>query len=204
MLSYIEYLNLPTFAAIVLVALFLVLQLIGEILEVKGRAVPEFVKIRKYFARRRMEREAIKNMPETLKNVQALLDEVNSHYTQDNIMMRDKWIEKVNCKLEQNDELFSELSKKLDMNREDIIDFIIDNKRSAIINFAYIAADENAFITREQYNRIFKTYKEYEDIIKANNRTNGEIDVAYRIINESYEYRMKTHTFGENLRGYDI
>lgn len=204
MLSYIEYLNLPTFAAIILVALFLVLQLIGEILEVKGRAVPEFVKIRKYFARRRMEREAIKNMPETLKNVQALLDEVNSHYTQDNIMMRDKWIEKVNCKLEQNDELFSELSKKLDMNREDIIDFIIDNKRSAIINFAYIAADEDAFITREQYNRIFKTYKEYEDIIKANNRTNGEIDVAYRIINESYEHRMKTHTFGENLRGYDI
>lgn len=204
MLSYVEYLNLPTAMAIVLIVLFLILQLIGEILEVKGRAVPEFIKIRKYFARRKMEREVIQKMPDILENVQILLDDVRSHYSEDNIMKRDKWIEDVNCKLKKNDELFEELNKKLDMNRGDLINLIIDNKRDAIINFAYVVADEDTFVTREQYNRIFKMYKEYEKIIKDNKLTNGEIDVAYRIINESYEHRMKTHTFGENLRGYDI
>lgn len=204
MLSYVEYLNLPTAMAVVLIALFLILQLIGEILEVKGRAVPEFIKIRKYFARRKMEREVIRKMPDILENVQILLDDVRSHYSEDNIMKRDKWIEDVNCKLKKNDELFEELNKKLDMNRGDLINLIIDNKRDAIINFAYVVADEDTFVTREQYNRIFKMYKEYERIIKDNKLTNGEIDVAYRIINESYEHRMKTHTFGENLRGYDI
>lgn len=204
MLSYVEYLNLPTTVAIILIAIFLAIQLVGELLEVKGRAVPEFVKIRKYFARRKMEREVIQKMPEVLENVQELLDDVRSHYNEDNIMKRDKWIEGVNCKLKKNDELFEELNKKLDMNRGDLIELIIDNKRDAIINFAYIVADEDTFVTREQYNRIFKMYKEYERIIKDNKLTNGEIDVAYRIINESYENRMKNHTFGENIRGYDI
>jgi flagellin-specific chaperone FliS len=204
MLSYVEYLNLPTAMAVALIALFLILQLIGEVLEVKGRAVPEFIKIRKYFARRKMEREVIQKMPDILENVQTLLDDVRSHYSEDNIMKRDKWIEDVNCKLKKNDELFEELNKKLDMNRGDLINLIIDNKRDTIINFAYVVADEDTFVTREQYNRIFKMYKEYEKIIKDNKLTNGEIDVAYRIINESYEHRMKTHTFGENLRGYDI
>lgn len=204
MLSYVEYLNLPTTVAIILIATFLAIQLVGELLEVKGRAVPEFVKIRKYFARRKMEREVIQKMPEVLESVQELLDDVRSHYSEDNIMKRDKWIEGVNCKLKKNDELFEELNKKLDMNRGDLIELIIDNKRDAIINFAYIVADEDTFVTREQYNRIFKMYKEYEKIIKDNKLTNGEIDVAYRIINESYENRMKNHTFGENIRGYDI
>lgn len=204
MLSYVEYLNLPTTMAIIIIAIFLILQLIGELLEVKGKAVPEFVKVRKYFARRKMEREVIRKMPDILENVQELLDDVRSHYSEDNIMKRDKWIEDVNCKLKKNDELFEELNKKLDMNRGDLINLIIDNKRDAIINFAYVVADESTFVTREQYNRIFKMYKEYEKIIKDNKLTNGEIDVAYRIINESYEHRMKTHTFGENLRGYDI
>lgn len=204
MLSYVEYLNLPTTVAIILIAAFLAIQLVGELLEVKGRAVPEFVKIRKYFARRKMEREVIQKMPEVLGSVQELLDDVRSHYSEDNIMKRDKWIEGVNCKLKKNDELFEELNKKLDMNRGDLIELIIDNKRDAIINFAYIVADEDTFVTREQYNRIFKMYKEYEKIIKDNKLTNGEIDVAYRIINESYENRMKNHTFGENIRGYDI
>lgn len=32
--------------------------------------------------------------------------------------------------------------------------------------------------------------------------TNGEIDIAYHIINESYEQRLKLHSFIEDVRGY--
>ena len=52
MLSYIEYLNLPAKVAIALVGLFLLLQIVGEVLELKGKVVPEFVKVRKYFKRK--------------------------------------------------------------------------------------------------------------------------------------------------------
>ena len=57
MLSYIEYLGLPSTIAIGLVIVFFALQIIGEILEFKGKAVPEFLKVRKYFARKKEERE---------------------------------------------------------------------------------------------------------------------------------------------------
>ena len=51
MLDYIEYLNIPEKALLVLVSIFFVMQIIGELLEFKGKVVPEFFKIRKYFKR---------------------------------------------------------------------------------------------------------------------------------------------------------
>lgn len=32
--------------------------------------------------------------------------------------------------------------------------------------------------------------------------TNGEVDIAIRIIKEAYENHMRNHTFIENIRGY--
>ena len=52
MLDYIGYLNIPEKALLVLVSIFFVMQIIGELLEFKGKVVPEFFKIRKYFKRR--------------------------------------------------------------------------------------------------------------------------------------------------------
>lgn len=34
--------------------------------------------------------------------------------------------------------------------------------------------------------------------------TNGEVDIAIRIIKESYEKHMRHHSFVEDIRGYDI
>ena len=58
-------------------------------------------------------------------------------------------------------------------------------------------------VTKEQFNRIFRLYKEYEDIIAQNKLTNGEVDIAYRIITESYEEHMRDHTFVEDVLGYN-
>lgn len=61
MLNYLEYLanyaGLPLWVGIVLVILFLILQVIGELLEFKGKMVPEFMKIRKRIERKRQEKE---------------------------------------------------------------------------------------------------------------------------------------------------
>ena len=181
MINYIEFLNVPTKVAIALVGLFLVIQVIGELLEFKGKVVPEFVKIRKVFQRRKKEKVLIHKMGETLDKVQVTLNDLNQHYSTDNIRMRDDWIRLVNSKLEQYDKSISELDKKLDKNNSDTLSILIDNKRSSIINFASYVIDESKPVTREQFNRIFKLHQEYENIITSNGMTNGEVDIAIRI-----------------------
>ncbi len=202
MLSYIEYLNVPAKAAIVLAGLFLVMQVVGELLEFKGKVVPEFLKVRKYFIRKKQERETLKELPATLSDVKKTLDEINSHYSDDNIQMRNQWMRSVNDHLEQNDSCIKALSEKLDKNNEDTLALLIDGKRNTIINFASLVIDETKPVTREQFNRMFKLYTEYEEIISANGLTNGEVDIAYRIIRESYENHMRNHSFVEDVRGY--
>lgn len=203
MINYIEYLNLPTKLALILVALLLFTNIIGEILEFKGKIVPEIFKIRKYFIRKREERKMIHQIPAAMDKMQKTLDEFNSHYSKDNINKRDKWIEGVNKKLQENDNFIKELDKKMDRNNADTLDLLIDNKRDTIISFASYVIDENVPVTREQFNRIFKKYADYEKIIEKNGMTNGETDIAIRIITEAYEKHMRNHTFVEDIRGYN-
>lgn len=202
MIDYVEYINIPTKVAIAVIALFFIMQLIGEFLEFKGKVVPEFVKIRKIFARRKKERLMMQKMEKTLDQVQLTLDDLNRHYSTDNIHMRDEWIKRVNTKLEQYDMSMAELDRKLDKNNSDTLSILIDNKRNAIISFASLVIDENKPVTREQFNRIFKLYQEYEAIIQSNGMKNGEVDIAIRIIREAYENHMRSHTFIEDVRGY--
>lgn len=202
MINYIEYLNVPTKVAITLVGIFLIMQVVGELLEFKGKVVPEFVKVRKYFTRKKDEREMLKETLVTLQEVKTLLNNVDRHYSSDNIAMRDQWILNVNQKLEEHDDWRKEFGKKLDQNNKDTLSLLIDNKRDAIINFASYAIDENKPVTREQFKRIFRIHEEYEKIIDKSGITNGEVDIAFRIITESYENHMKNHTFIEDVRGY--
>lgn len=202
MIDYVEYINIPTKVAIAVIALFFIMQLVGEFLEFKGKVVPEFVKIRKIFARRKKERLMMQKMEKTLDQVQLTLDDLNRHYSTDNIHMRDEWIKRVNTKLEQYDISMAELDRKLDKNNSDTLSILIDNKRNAIISFASLVIDENKPVTREQFNRIFKLYQDYEAIIQSNGMKNGEVDIAIRIIREAYENHMRSHTFIEDVRGY--
>lgn len=197
------------------------MQAVGELLEFKGKVVPEFMKLRKRIARKRKEREdmrkivelmpTLKDVPDTLQSVQKLLSNVDAHYSHDNITMRDNWMSSVNRRLEEADEARKEdreciqsLVKMLDKNNTDTLSLLIDSKRNTIINFADLVIDEDKPVTREQFHRIFKLYNEYEDIIKANKMTNGEVDIAIRIIREAYEKRMRNHYFVEDIRGYDV
>ena len=221
MLNYLEYLNSPVKVTTFLVGVFLAIQIVGEILEFKGKVVPEFIKIRKYFARKKKERQALSQMTvlldehnqmaKTLVEVNRVLAEIDKHYSKDNIVMRDDWMKEVNEHIansekirSEQDSLIRELSEKLDRNNADTLSILIDNKRNAIIDFASKVIDKNFPVTREQFKRIFKLYEEYEDIIDKNGLTNGEVDIAYRIITEAYENHLKNHTFVEDIRGYDM
>lgn len=208
MLGYIEYLNVPTKIALVIVAAFFVMQIIGESLEFKGKVVPEFLKIRKYFNRKKTEKI---DAAQTLKEVKQLLNDVNRHYSADNITKRDDWMNWVNNRAVVYDNSIIEIGKKLSDVTQALKDntkmteeMFIQNSRDRIIDFATKAGSEDAVVSREEFNRIFKVYDKYEDFLEDRGLTNGEIDIAYQIIKESYEKHMRQHSFVEDIRGYDI
>lgn len=202
MLNYIEYLNVPSQIAIALIAVLFVLQLIGEFLNFKGKAVPEIMSIRKYFARKKSERKVIRELPNTIQDLKNIVNNIDKHYNADNISMRDKWIDSVDNKLMMEDKLVRDLDKKLDEANKDIVSILVDNKRDTIIDFASRVSNSSVLITKEQFNRVFKLYKEYKDLISKNGMINGEVDIAYRIIVESYEEHLSNHTFIEDTRGW--
>ena len=116
----IEYLGIPGTIACAIIALFLVMQIIGELIDLKSKTAPEFLKIRKYFARKKKEK---KDLEDTIKECKALLSDFNSHYAEDNIAKRDKWIDKMNNSVKNNDTFIQKLDSKIDTLNEIISKF---------------------------------------------------------------------------------
>ena len=131
MINYLEYLNIPAQIALAIVGLFFILQIFGELLEFKGKVVPEIMKVRKFFVRKRQEKKMTQDFFETLKEVKETIAEFNSHYNTDNIKMRDEWIKGVNETLAQNDIWMKEFDKKMDKNNADTLSLLIESKRNA-------------------------------------------------------------------------
>jgi len=205
-LNYIEYLNIPVKIALVLVVIFFSMQIIGEFLEFKGKVVPEFFKIRKWFTRRKREKA---EAAQTLKDVQVLLNDVNSHYSADNIAKRDGRMQWINNRAEVYDESIKQLREALTEVMQALKDntklteeMFIQSSRDRIIDFATKTSNENVMVSREEFNRIFKVYAKYEKYLEEHKMTNGEVDINYQIIKESYEQRLRDHAFTEDIRGY--
>lgn len=193
---------MPTKVGIVIIILFVIMQIVGELLEFKGKVVPEFIKIRKYFTRKKKERQ---QMNETLQQVKVLLSDVNKHYSEDNIAKRNEWMQWVNDRVKIYDASVVELTTLKDTlasNNELTLDLYININRNRIIDFASKIVNEDVAVSREEFNRIFKIHNEYEEILRKYNKTNGEVDIAIRIIEESYANHMKHHSFIEDIRGY--
>lgn len=207
MVSFVEYLNIPVKIALIIIGIFFVIQIIGELLEFKGKVVPEIVKIRKYFARKKREK---REAAQTLKDVKVLLGDVNAHYSEDNIAKRNKWMEWVNSRAQVYDssidklgDTLAQVTQALRDNTKMTEEMFVQSSRDRIIDFATKVSDEKSMVSREEFNRIFKVHKKYEDFLEERGLTNGEVDIAFRVINDSYEGHMRNHTFVEDIRGYN-
>lgn len=199
MINFVEYLKLPAQIAVVVIGVIFVMNVIGEILEFKGKVVPEFMKIRKYFSRKRHEK---KETAQTLKEVKQLLGDVNAHYSADNITKRDSWMQWVNNRADVYDTSIVEIKNQLKSVTEVLEDLFVQNSRDRIIDFATKVTDGKNLVSREEFNRIFKVHAKYEAFLEDRKMTNGEVDVAILVIQESYALHMKEHTFLEDVRGY--
>ncbi|MBO5969811.1 MAG: hypothetical protein J6S14_15065 [Clostridia bacterium] len=207
MITYIEYLGLPGTVAVCLVAAFFFMQIIGLILDIKGKAVPMVMNIWGYFRKRRQEKEESKLM---LAEVRQLLADVNAHYSADNIEKRNSWMKWVNDRADVYDGSISEINGKLDMVTQALQDntkvteeMFVQTSRDRIIDFATKVGRDDVIVSREEFKRIFKIYERYESFLEDRGMTNGEIDINYHIIEEAYERHVKNHTFAEDVRGYE-
>ena len=207
MLGYLEYLKLPAAVAGAIVGILLVANLVGELLELKGKVVPEFMKLRKRWKRKREEK---REQAETLKEVKKLLADVNGHYSADNISKRDAWMGWVNSRAEVYDNSIIEIKDNLAMvtaalqdNSKLTEELFVQSSRDRIIDFGILVADGEKIISREQFHRIFKVHEDYEKFLKKRGLKNGETDIAMRVIKESYATHMREHTFLEDVRGYN-
>lgn len=199
MVSFIEYLKLPATVGGIIIGVFLVIQIIGGILDFKGKAVPTIMNIRKYFKQKKQEKiEAA----ETLKAVKILLEDVSCHYSADNIAKRDSWMQWVNDRAVTYDRFIEEMGEKFSDVVKVLEEIFIQNSRDRIIDFATKVENKNTMVSREEFNRIFKVYDKYEKFLKERELTNGEVDINYQIIKESYEEHLRNHMFVEDVHGY--
>lgn len=199
----IEFLGVPATIAIIIVGILLVIQIIGCILDFKGKVVPEIINIRGYLRRKKEEKE---NQKKLLERLAEKLESFEGHYSPEKIAQRNEWMAWVNGRAEVYDASVKELTKfkdTLEVTKELTLDLYINVNRNRIIDFANQVVNEDVPVSREAFNRIFKVYNEYEEILEKYGKTNGEVEVSIRIIRESYEAHMRNHTFIEDSRGYN-
>lgn len=200
-INVMEYLQIPLWIICIVAGLLLVLNIIGSILDVKGKIWPEIVNFR---GRRRRKKEEKEKQSKLLEDVQQSLSEMKAHYSPEKIAERNAWMSWVNERAKVYDASVIELTKfkdTLEVTKELTLDLYININRNRIIDFAGKVINEDVTVSREEFNRIFKIYAEYEDILEKYNKTNGEVEVSIEIIREAYENHMRTHTFIEDSRG---
>lgn len=174
LLKGIEYLGIPMTFAIVLVGLFVVLQIIGEIVEVSGKVVPEFFKVRKYFSRKKTEKEEMKQM---IKECRQIISDFNSHYDDDNISKRNKWMNGVDKSVQDIQKLDSKIDKLLDANEKlktkldkvesNVLENEADRLRSELFDCGN-RCRRNIRLHPEEMDHIREVYDKYSRVLKQN------------------------------------
>ena len=198
----IEFLGIPAWIAIAIVGVLLVIEIIGCILDFKGKVVPEIINIRGYFRRKKKEKaEIAKTLEEaskTLNEVKKRLDEVNSHYDQDNITKRNDWMIGVNCNIENNDKLIHGLDEKIDKlleanaslqkKLEKVEDNVLDNEADRLRSELFDCGNRcrrNIRLHPEEMEHIRVVFKKYSTVLKQN----GQGEKEFNFITDYYNHQ---------------
>jgi hypothetical protein len=194
--------GVPASVILGLSIMYIIAGTIGCVLDFRGKILPEIINWRRWRRRKKEEKE---KQSKLLADVKQSLDEMKAHYSPEKIAERDAWISWVNARAKVYDASVKELTdlkEALQDNNELTLDLYININRNRIIDFASKVVNENVAVSREEFNRIFRVYNDYEDILRKHNKTNGEVEVSIRIIREAYEAHMRNNTFIEDSRGY--
>lgn len=121
------------------------------------------------------------------------------------IMKINEWLKK---RKQKEDELTSvletipEMQKKLDKTYNIASSTWLNEHRNTVLNFASRLAKEDKDVSHEEFRHVMSVYEEYEDMLKEQGKSNGQVDIAYRVITEDYKRRLENREFLEDMRGY--
>lgn len=210
MLEYIkflnDYINVPAKLIAGVVILLLLLQLIGELLEFCGKVAPGFMKLRKKMKEKheaeRKRDELLIAATEALEKNNKKFEEFTMLYSDDNMKKRNVWMSSVNAEISENKEDIHALAEKMEKIYDISMKDHIEALRSVIIGFANRISDKNNIPTHEEFRRVFAAHEDYEAFLQENGLTNGQVDVAFRVVSEDYADRLRNHEFLEDIRGY--
>ncbi len=198
----LTYLGIPMIVVACALALLFMLNVLGSIFDFYGKVWPKIINFRR---RRREKKEEKEKQSKLLERLAEKLESFEGHYNPEKIAQRNEWMDWVNRRAEVYDDALGRLlllQDKLNENNEITLDLYINVNRNRILDFARIVADDNALASQEEFNRIYKVNREYHEILAKYNKENGEVDTAMKLIDEAYDYRMKHHSFIEDIRGY--
>ena len=199
----LTYLGIPMIVIACALALLFMLNVLGSIFDFYGKVWPKFINFRR---RRREKREEREQQATLLADVKKSLDEMKTHYSPEKLAERDAWMSWVNNRADKYDEAvkqIGELTKALIKNTEMTEEMFIQDSRTIILSFAERVGSPDTIVSREECNRVFKVYNKYEEFLAEHNKTNGEVDIAIKVIKDGYETRLKNKSFLEDLRGYN-
>jgi chromosome segregation ATPase len=194
-LKGIEFLGIPTTIGIILVGLLLITQIIGEVSELLGKTVPEVLKIRKIFIRKKQEKE---DTAKTLAEVKQLLGDVNSHYSKDNITKRNDWMNGVDKSVRDNDKLIQALDGKMDKlleTNENLKEQLVQVKSNVLENEADRLRSElfdcgnrcrrNIRLHPEEMEHIRAVFNKYSKVLHQN----GPGEAEFNFITDYYNHQ---------------
>ena len=187
--------------------LFIILQILGEIIEISGKAAPKILKLRRVIkearAKKRLREQNLDRLNDIvtlLNQVENTLQAVNSHYAEDNIARRNEWIAEVNANIEWTRERAQiydnslvqllELKASTDKLSEFTCKQIKEEYRNRILDFqhriinAKSKSEPEAF-SHEEFNKIYTTYSDYEEFLEYTNDTNHQVDNAMETIKKA-------------------
>lgn len=198
----IEFLGVPAWVAIAIVGILLAIEIIGCILDFKGKVVPEIINIRGHLRRKREEKEATerkaKETAETLAEVKQLLSDVNSHYSKDNISKRNSWMNGVDKSITDNDKLIQALDGKIDKlleTNENLKDQLVQVKSNVLENEADRLRSElfdcgnrcrrNIRLHPEEMEHMRVVFNKYSNVLHQN----GPGEAEFKFITDYYNHQ---------------
>ena len=135
-------------------------------------AIKEILEIYSYFKKRFRVKTGRDEDKETLETRIATLEE------------HDKW---------QYNEI-TKISQGIDDIKDALLKDNIEKKRKSILDFCS-SLSNNQKQNNEAFNDIFRTYAEYEQILKDNKLENGQAEESMKFIREKYQEKLRNGEF---------
>lgn len=208
--------GVPTVVISVIIGLFIVMQVTGEIIEWCGKTAPVWLKLRGIITRKReakAQKEAARD--NALIEATKAIKEFNSHYNKESLRKRDEWMAWVNKRADVYDASVQELlalkalienvRDEQKYNSEISSQLYKDFCRNRILDFAHALvnarkSDKPVIYSREEFRKIHTIHKDYEAFLKKYKGTNGEVDDAMLVIRQAERGELPNIEFLEDLR----